>query len=93
MNKSKPNFQDISLHIVKETVSKEEWVKKAEETNSLLVILFHGVNGGNSLNVSLPEHSKFLHWLKQNQKDLWIAPMIDVAEWIKNYQSKKTKTQ
>jgi peptidoglycan/xylan/chitin deacetylase (PgdA/CDA1 family) len=67
----------------------EEWVKKAEETNSLLVILFHGVGGGNSLNVTLPEHSKFLHWLKQNQKDIWIAPMIDVAEYIKNYQSQK----
>ena len=29
-----------------------EWVKKASETNSLLVILFHGVGGGNGLNVS-----------------------------------------
>ena len=67
----------------------EEWVKKAEETNSLLVILFHGVNGGNSLNVSLNDHSRFLHWLKQNQKDLWIAPMLEVAEYIKDYQAKK----
>jgi hypothetical protein len=67
------------------------WAKNAMETHSLLVILFHGVNGGNSLNVSLPAHSQFLHFLKQNQKDIWIAPMIDVAEYIKNYQSKKIK--
>ena len=66
-----------------------EWVRKAMETNSLLVILFHGVGGGNSLNVSLPAHSQFLHFLKQNEKDIWIAPMIDVAEYIKNYQQKK----
>ena len=30
-----------------------EWAKKAMETNSLLVILFHGVGGGNALNVSI----------------------------------------
>jgi len=68
-----------------------EWVKEALETNSLLVILFHGVNGGNALNVSLQAHSQLLHFLKQNEKDIWVAPMIDVAEYIKNYQSGKQK--
>jgi peptidoglycan/xylan/chitin deacetylase (PgdA/CDA1 family) len=65
-----------------------EWVKKAMETNSLLVILFHGVGGGNSLNVSLDEHRKFLSYLNQNQKDLVIAPMVEVAELIKNWQTR-----
>ena len=60
-----------------------EWVKKAVETNSLLVILFHGVGGGNSLDVSLTEHRKFLQYLKTNERDLWIAPMIQVADFIK----------
>ena len=31
----------------------KEWVDKSVQTNSLLVILFHGVGGGNGLNVSL----------------------------------------
>jgi sialate O-acetylesterase len=66
-----------------------EWVKLAKQTNSLLVILFHGVGGGNALNVSVPEHSKFLHYLKKDQKDIWIAPMLTVAEYIKNYQLQK----
>jgi peptidoglycan/xylan/chitin deacetylase (PgdA/CDA1 family) len=66
-----------------------EWVKKAEQTGSLLVILFHGVGGGNSLNVLLPEHRRFLEYLQQNQKDIWVAPMIDVAEYVKNHQSKQ----
>jgi sialate O-acetylesterase len=65
-----------------------EWVKKAVETNSLLVILFHGVGGGNALNVSLQAHREFLQYLKKNEKDIWIAPMVDVAEYIKQAQSK-----
>ncbi|MEI9908296.1 MAG: hypothetical protein WDO71_00665 [Bacteroidota bacterium] len=58
------------------------------ETNSLLVILFHGVGGGNGLNVSLPAHREFLQFLKKNEKDIWIAPMLDVAEYIKSSQGK-----
>lgn len=64
-----------------------EWVKKAVATNSLLVILFHGVGGGNALNVSLPAHRELLQFLKQNEKDIWIAPMVDVAEHIKTWQT------
>lgn len=67
-----------------------EWAKKAIETNSLLVILFHGVGGGNSLNVSIPAHREFLEYLKENEKDMWVAPMLEVAEYVKDYQSKKT---
>lgn len=65
-----------------------EWVKKAVETNSLLVILFHGVGGGNGLNVSLLAHREILTYLKQNKKNIWIAPMIEVAEYVKKYQEK-----
>jgi len=65
-----------------------EWAKKAMETNSLLVILFHGVGGGNGLNVSIPAHREFLNYLKQNEKDIWITPMIVAAEYIKKYQSR-----
>jgi len=66
-----------------------EWTKKAIETNSLLVILFHGVGGGNALNVSLPAHREFLQYLKQNEKDIWIAPMLEVAEYVKKWQANK----
>jgi hypothetical protein len=64
-------------------------VKQAEQRNALLVFLFHGVGGEHSLNVSLDAHSKLLHYLKQKQKNIWVAPMIDVAEFIKNYKAKK----
>ncbi|MFL5810251.1 MAG: polysaccharide deacetylase family protein [Flavisolibacter sp.] len=67
------------------------WVKQAMESKSLLVVLFHGVGGGNALNVSLPAHRQFLRYLKQNQKDIWIAPMIQVAEYVKKYQENSNK--
>ncbi len=63
-----------------------EWVTKAMESNSLLVILFHGVGGGNSLNIATDEHRKFLIYLKQHEKEIWIAPMLKVAEHIKAWQ-------
>lgn len=62
-------------------------VKQAMANHSLLVFLFHGVGGEHSLNVSLPAHSQLLHFLKDNEKDIMIAPMIEVAGYIKNYQS------
>jgi sialate O-acetylesterase len=58
-------------------------VKQAMQSHTLLVFLFHGVGGGHNLNVSLDAHSKLLHYLNQHQKDIWIAPMVDVAAYIK----------
>ncbi len=65
-----------------------EWVKKAVETNSLLVILFHGVGGEHSLNVSLEAHRELLHYLKKNENDLMIGTMLDVAEHITEWQAR-----
>lgn len=61
----------------------KKWVDQAILTNSLLVILFHGVGGGNSLDVSVQAHRQLLQYLKQREKEIWIAPMISVAEYIK----------
>jgi peptidoglycan-N-acetylglucosamine deacetylase len=66
----------------------KEWIDKAIQTNSLLVILFHGVGGGNALDVSLPAHRDILKYIKQNEKDVWVAPLVDVAEYVKKWQAK-----
>ncbi len=63
-----------------------EWVKKAEQTGSLLIILFHGVGGEHGINVSLDAHRKLLQYIKQQENKIWVAPMIDVAEYIKTWQ-------
>lgn len=67
-------------------------VRKAQQSHTLLVFLFHGVGGGHNINVDLGEHSKLLHYLKQQEKDIWIAPMVDVAEVIRIYQDSAKKT-
>jgi peptidoglycan-N-acetylglucosamine deacetylase len=66
-----------------------DWAKKAMETNSLLIILFHGVGGGNALNVSVTAHREFLIFLKQNEKDVMIAPLISVADEVRFWQKNK----
>jgi peptidoglycan/xylan/chitin deacetylase (PgdA/CDA1 family) len=64
-------------------------VKQAQQSHTLLVFLFHGVGGGHNLNVGLKEHSLLLHYLKAHEKDIWIAPMVDVAEKIETLQKHK----
>lgn len=58
-------------------------VQEAQRTGSLIVFLFHGVGGEHSLNVSSSEHKKLLTYLKSNEKDIWVAPLVDVALEIK----------
>nr|MBC7612275.1 polysaccharide deacetylase family protein [Pseudopedobacter sp.] len=61
-------------------------VKEALKTNTLLVFLFHGVGGGHSLNVSLAAHHQLLSFLKAHEKEIWVAPMVEVAEFIRTKQ-------
>lgn len=76
------NLNDIKCYMI-------GLVKKAQQSNTLLVFLFHGVGGGHNINVSLDAHSKLLHYLKANEKSIWIAPMVNVAENINAFQTAK----
>ncbi|MBX0289824.1 polysaccharide deacetylase family protein [Hymenobacter sp. HSC-4F20] len=60
-----------------------ELVKKAQQSHTLLVFLFHGVGGGHGLNVELKAHRQLLRYLKAHEKDIWVAPMVEVAEKIR----------
>ena len=82
------DLYDVDCYVVNNASYAEmkQWVDKAIATNSLLVILFHGVGGGNSLNVSLDDHRKILSYIKQNQKNIYNAPMLEVAEYIGAWQ-------
>jgi len=57
-------------------------VQEAKEKNSLLILIFHGVGGGYLL-VDKAEHEKLLIYLKENEKDIWVAPVIDVVNYLK----------
>jgi sialate O-acetylesterase len=60
-------------------------VKEAIRTHTLLVFLFHGVGGGHAINVGLNEHRLLLHFLKDHEREIWIAPMVEVAEYIRTH--------
>ncbi|MHA4846265.1 polysaccharide deacetylase family protein [Flavitalea antarctica] len=61
-------------------------VKKTMTQGGLLVFLFHGVGGEHNINVSEQAHRELAMFLKQHQKEIWIAPMFEVAEHVKDYQ-------
>jgi len=63
-------------------------VKKAQQTHTLCVFLFHGVGGGHSINEDRTAHTQLLQYLKSHEKDIWIAPMVDVAKNIRAEQGK-----
>ena len=83
------NLYNMDSYAIVDTTGEEmiEMVKKAVETNSLLIFLFHGVGGEHSMNVSLSAHKKLLKYLKQHESEVWTAPLIDVAKNVKAYQS------
>lgn len=84
------NPDDINSYFVTNETAEQliDLVKKAMASHTLLVFLFHGVGGGHSINISLDKHKKLLQFLKLNEKQIWIAPMVDVAERIRAVQAK-----
>ncbi|PSR54009.1 polysaccharide deacetylase [Adhaeribacter arboris] len=86
----KVDLYNISCHLVNGQSGEEliKLVKQAEANQGLLVFLFHGVGGEHSLNVSLKAHRQLLQYLKKREQELWVAPMLDVAEFIKEQQKK-----
>jgi Polysaccharide deacetylase len=83
------NLTDVDCYVVNHHTAEQlmAWVDKAIQSNSLVVILFHGVGGGNGLDVSISDHSRFLHYLSQKQNEVWVAPMVEVADYVKKEQS------
>jgi sialate O-acetylesterase len=63
-------------------------VEQARQTGALLVFLFHGVGGEHTLNVEESEHRALLKYLKSLEKEIWIAPLVEIAEHVKAYQRK-----
>lgn len=81
------NYADIGSYSITNQTGEQmiDLVRQAQATNSLVVFLFHGVGGGHSLNVALPEHNKLLRYLKQHEADVWTAPFIDAVRYAKSH--------
>ena len=63
-------------------------VDEAIESKGLLVFLFHGVGGEHGIDVSVESHRQLVQYLAEHRDDIWIAPMVDVARYIKENQKK-----
>ncbi|HUQ96719.1 MAG TPA: polysaccharide deacetylase family protein [Chitinophagaceae bacterium] len=68
-------------------------VKKAMETKTMLVFLFHGVGGGHAINVSLDAHNQLLHFLKAHNKEIWNPTFIEATRYIKQATPATNKMQ
>lgn len=55
------------------------WAETAIKENALLILLFHGVGGGHSINVDLSRHNDFLHYLKDHEDDFWVTTLLEVS--------------
>jgi sialate O-acetylesterase len=77
---------DIDCYSMVEQTGQQmiELVKQAQRSGKLLVFLFHGVGGEHALNVSSQAHSELLHYLKEQQNDIYIDTMLNVAEHIRH---------
>jgi sialate O-acetylesterase len=79
-------LMDIDCYSMEGTTGPQmiDMVKQAQVSGKMLVFLFHGVGGEHGLNVSKGAHSELLHYLQENQKDIYIDTMLNVAEHIKS---------
>lgn len=82
------NLQNVDCYVVNGQTGDElmEWVKAAEAENALLTILFHGVGGEHSLNVSLEAHRQLLDYLQANRDEIWTTTMLEAAQHVREQQ-------
>lgn len=76
------DLTNIDCYVANEGNASEliSWAEKARDENALLVVLFHGVGGGHSINVSLEKHRAFLAYLKAHEDDYWVTTLLEASK-------------
>lgn len=76
------DFTNIDCFVVDENNADQliRWAEMAKEEQGLLVILFHGVGGGHSINVDLRVHNDFLKYLKKHEDDYWVTTLLEASQ-------------
>lgn len=79
------DFDNINSYVINGQDGKYliDLVKKAEDAGGMIVFLFHGVGGGHNINVSSGAHTELLRYLAAHQDKIWVAPMVDAAEYMR----------
>lgn len=85
------NLNDINSYVINGQSAEYmiNLVKKAMETGTLVVFLFHGVGGEHSLNVAEAAHQELVQFLATHDKEIWTATLVDVANYVKKNQIAK----
>ncbi|WYH44830.1 polysaccharide deacetylase family protein [Teredinibacter turnerae] len=87
----KVNLMRIPSHMVIGD-SAEKLISLVEagiKNHTWVVFLFHGVGGEHGLNVSKEAHAELVNYLGKHKKDVWIAPVTDIANYVKDQQKVK----
>lgn len=56
--------------------------EKAIRNNGLVIFLFHGIGGEHDLIIERDQHRQFIEYLASRKEDFWIAPLIEIADFI-----------
>ncbi|QDT00841.1 polysaccharide deacetylase family protein [Adhaeretor mobilis] len=72
-----PSFMVID-HPAADLIAQAE---EAARNGTVATLMFHSVGGGH-LNVSKEAHREFLGYLKRNRARFYVAPFVDVINWV-----------
>lgn len=77
------NLANLNCYVVDDSNADQliTWAEKAKEENAFLVVLFHGVGGGHSINVDLQKHNAFLSYLKEHAPEFWVTTLLDASKY------------
>ncbi|HEV8512399.1 MAG TPA: polysaccharide deacetylase family protein [Cyclobacteriaceae bacterium] len=56
------------------------WAEKARDEHGMMVVLFHGVGGGHSINTDRKKHNDFLKYLKSHPDDFWVTTLLEASK-------------
>ena len=76
------NLSNLNCYVVDNGNADQliSWAEKAKQENAWLVVLFHGVGGGHSINIDLKKHNNFLKFLHDHPEDYWVTTMIEASK-------------
>lgn len=84
------NLFDIPSMSITDEVPLEEtfgYIESAMESRSVAVFCFHGV-GGDYIVTSREYHQQIIDFLKENEDQIWVATMVEIASYLDMMQSK-----
>lgn len=67
----------------------QQLTEKAISQGGWLILMIHGVGPGpesHRLHIDMGEHEKYITWLADKSEQIWTAPMLDMAQYVRESQ-------